>query len=166
MSEEFVAVARPRPILGYQAVSQFSQPGNDNDPMQRMDPDSLLTLETHQAVLDKIKEDDNTYATSKSTSQSLLNLSVIQSQISLLVAVIASPLNGWSRALITLLTLSLTLQLVIFVLLVILAKSKTEAIGKFTATGINALVTTLSGVLLMNTSAITAVSKFSNTTLV
>lgn len=151
-------------VLGYQAVSQLSR--ENNDPLQA-DPNGLLTLETHQAILDKVREDDNTYATSKSTSQNLLNLSVIQSQISLLVSVIAGPINGWAKTLITLLSLSLSLQLVIFVLLVILAKSKVEAIGKFTATGINALVTSLSGVLLMTTSAITAVSKFlpNNTTL-
>lgn len=148
-------------VLGYQAVANFS--AETNDPVQAGDPNSLLTLETHQAVLNKVRDSDNTYATSKSTSQSLLNLSVIQSQISLLVTVIAGPINGWAQSLITLLTLSLTLQLVIFVLLVILAKSKIEKIGKYTATGINALVTTLSGILLMTTSAITAVSKFAPT---
>jgi hypothetical protein len=146
-----------QPVLSYQDVSRLSETSD-------IENNSLLTLETHLSVISKIKDNDNNYATSKSTSQSLLNLSVVQSQISLLVNVIAGPLNGWAKSLVTLLSLSLILQLIIFVLLIILAKTKEEKIGtKFTATGINAFVTALSGVLLMTTSAITAVSKFSPT---
>lgn len=146
-------------VLGYQAVSQISRDGGPN-----ANDGSLLTLETHQAIVSKIKDDDNNYATSKSYSQNMLNISVVQSQVTLLVSVIAGPLNGWAKALVSLLSLSLFLQLIIFFLLIILAKTKEEKIGtKFTTTGINAFVTALSGALLMTTTGITAVSKFTPT---
>ena len=145
-------------ILGYQAVSDLSRDGASN---LNSNEGSLLTLETHRAIISKIKDDDNNYATSKSNSQNLLNLSVVQSQISLLVSVVSGPLTGWGKALISLISMALFLQLIIFFLLIILAKTKEEKIGtKFTATGINAFVTALSGVLLMTTTGITAVNRF------
>lgn len=120
----------------------------------------LVPLDIHKAVIDKIQNDANTYATSKSTSQTMLNISVIQTQIFQLVNTIQGGMNVWNIILIVLLSNSLILEFIIFVLLVLLAKSKTEQITKYcTATPLNSLVTTLSGLLLIITTTITIISK-------
>lgn len=128
----------------------------------------LVSLDIHQAVIDKIQNDANTYSTSKSTSQSLLNITVIQSQIFHLVSIIQNGnMNNWNIILIVLLSNSLILEFIIFVLLVLLAKSKTEQVTKYcTATPMNSWVTTLSGLLLIMTTAITIISKSTEVTLI
>lgn len=122
-----------------------------------------------QAKFQQNEADWNSYATSKSVSQTFLNTTSITSQISLLVILLASVdetgknLNGFQIALVVLISLSLALQFLIFVFLVILAKSKEEKIGRScTATGMNSLVTSLTGLLLIISSAITAVSLKAN----
>jgi len=116
-------------------------------------------------LLEKKESDFNNYATSKSVSQEFLNTSSIQAQIAMLVGLFASrthsetPLNGFEIALIVLIGVSLLLQFVIFVLLVVLAKSTTEKVSRnCTATNINNTVTSLSGLGLIVNLIISVVS--------
>lgn len=138
------------------------QGARDTIPLVEQDERVLVPLDVHQAVIEKIQNDDNLYATSKSNSQNMLNISVIQTQILQLVNVSKRLISGWEAALISMLSLSLSLQFTIFVLLVLLAQSKTEQVTKYCmATGMNSLVTSLSGLLLIITSAITILSTIS-----
>lgn len=147
-------------ILTYKEVMNHHNPKIKNRDLNEND-DKVVPLDIHHAVIDQIKNDANTYATSKSNSQNLLNISVVQSQILLLVNVLQlNRINAWGAVLITLIANALILEFIIFVLLVLLAKSKTEQVTKYCmATGMNSLVTTLSGLLLIITSGITIVSK-------
>jgi hypothetical protein len=113
--------------------------------------------------------DFNAYATSKSYSQSHLNLSTIGLQISVLVDVFSSGnLNGYKIALIVLTLLALLLQFLIFALLAVLAAAKTNSISKHvgkhncscTAVGINSAVTTMTGLLLITTLATTTINSY------
>jgi hypothetical protein len=91
---------------------------------------------------------------SKSVSQNMLNISTIQGLLVILINMFyihGSHLNGFQIGLIVLIAMSLALQFIIFVLLVVLAKS-TEANEKIT--NMNTAVTSLSGLLLIITSAI------------
>ena len=127
----------------------------------------VIPVEIHKAVVEKIQTDDNIYATTKSTSQGYLNTTIFQSQIFQLVSIIQyTLLRGWDIALIVFICLSLCLQFVIFVLIVLLAKSKTEQVTKnCTATAINNLVTSLTGVLLIITISISAMTKIAGPSL-
>lgn len=128
----------------------------------------VVPLDIYKAAIDKIQNDANMYATSKSTSQSMLNITVIQSQIFHLVNILQDGnINTWNIVLLVLLSNSLVLEFIIFVLLVLLAKSKTEQVTKYcTATPMNSWVTTLSGLLLILTTAITIISKSTEATLI
>jgi hypothetical protein len=91
---------------------------------------------------------------SKSVSQNMLNISTIQGLLVILINMFyihGSHLNGFQIGLIVLIAMSLALQFIIFVLLVVLAKS-TETNEKIT--NMNTAVTSLSGLLLIITSAI------------
>ena len=111
-----------------------------------------------------LKEQDfNTYATSKSVSQNLLNMTSISNLITLLVLLFSSvdggKLTGFQITLIVLISLSLSLQFIIFILLVVLANAKTERVTRScTATSLNNTVTSLTGLLLIISTGITAVS--------
>lgn len=105
----------------------------------------------------KQEGDFDHYATSKSVSQTMLNTATLQAQILILVNTLSQDaLSGQQVALVVMIALSMTLELVIFVLLVCLAKTKVVSgkIGRFSTTGTNSLVTALTGLLLMITSAI------------
>ena len=115
------------------------------------------------------------YATSKSVSQTMLNTTSIQTQIVILVSIFSggvASLSGSQISLVVLISISLSLQFIIFVLLVVLAKSRsvTDSLGSFSIESINATVTSLSGLLLIVTSAISVLAissttnKTSNTT--
>ncbi len=107
-------------------------------------------------------QDTNTYASHKSVSQNLLNTSVIQGNIGLLVFVYANDKddNGFGKALITLISISLALQFIIFILLTILfhVRQNYQMHRNITAVGMNSVVTALSGITLVVNIAITAVS--------
>jgi hypothetical protein len=109
-----------------------------------------------------IDQDANTYASHKSVSQSLLNTSVIQGNIGLLVYVYANDKDGdgFGNALVILISVSLALQFIIFILLTILfhVRQTHQVSHNITATGLNSTVTALSGVVLVVNMAITAVS--------
>ena len=109
-----------------------------------------------------VSQDANTYASNKSVSQNLLNISTIQGNIGLLVAVYANDRDdeGFGKATIVLISISLAFQFVIFVLLTILlhVKQNYQMHRKITAVGMNSLVTALSGLTLVINIAITAVS--------
>jgi hypothetical protein len=106
--------------------------------------------------------DFNAYATSKSVSQNFLNTTSIASQITLLVLLFAASdgdLTGFQVTLVILIVMSLSLQFTMFVLLVVLAQAKDEKIGRScTATRLNTWVTSLSGLLMIISTAITAVT--------
>ena len=108
------------------------------------------------------EQDVNVYASHKSVSQSLLNTSVIQGNIGLMVFVYANDRDdeGFGKALITLIIVSLTLQFIIFILLTILfhVRQNYQMHRNITAIGMNSVVTALSGVVLVVNIAITAVS--------
>ena len=127
-----------------------------------------MLLEKDQIIQQKetelIEKDHewNSYATSKSVSQEFLNVTSIGSQITLLVMLFATTggdLTGFQISLVVLIASSLSLQFVIFVLLVVLVQAKKEEIGRScTATSINGVVTSLTGLLMIISVAITAVS--------
>jgi threonine/homoserine/homoserine lactone efflux protein len=127
---------------------------------------SLVYTESELQDILKIKDQDNNdYATKKSVSQNQLNVSGIMYLISLFLAVFSSgeELNAFQIALIVLICVSISLQFCIFTLVTILANSKTEQLStrcSCTATGVNNLVTTFSGLLLIITTAITSVSTY------
>lgn len=127
---------------------------------------ALLTRETHDADLEMQAQIFDHYATSKSTSQGLLNVTAIQGLITNLINIFAlGRFGGFQVALIVLIGLSMTLQFVIFTLLVVLSKSRTEQIGtSCTATSINSTVTSLSGLLLIVSSAVSALTIYVSTT--
>lgn len=139
-----------------------------------MEERGLVTpVYTESQLQDKLKiadQDNNDYATKKSVSQNHLNLSGVMYLISLFLAVFSEgrdPATGQYRpaqiALIVLISLSITLQFVIFTLVTILANSKTEQLStrcRCSATSVNNLVTSLSGMLLIVTAAITSVSGY------
>jgi hypothetical protein len=113
--------------------------------------------------------DWNSYTTTKSYSQTHLNLATIGLQISTLVSALAIHKGSSSpflTALIVLISTSLALQVLIFALVAILAAAKSNNISKAgfncTAVAINSLVTTLSAILLIITTAISTVSAYTN----
>ena len=113
--------------------------------------------------------DSNSYATTKTYGQGHLNISAIQLQISMLLFVSATPgpLDKYQITLVVLICIAMTVEFAIFVLLTILANAKTDKIGNrgCTATSINSLVTSMTGFLLMLTTAITSVSVYAKVTL-
>ena len=118
--------------------------------------------DVEQNVEQDVEQDTNIYASHKSVSQNLLNTSVIQGNIGLLVFVYANDRDdeGFGKAMIILISISLALQFVIFILLTILlhVKQNYQVHRKITAVGINSIVTALSGITLVINIAITAVS--------
>ena len=105
-------------------------------------------------ILEKTTKFDH-YATSKSVSQTMLDMSAIQSLLVILIKTFKTSLSGYEIATIVFCCVALVLQFIIFVLLVVLAKSRKEQISKTcTTTSINTLVTSLSGLLVIVTSAI------------
>lgn len=112
--------------------------------------------------------DSNSYATTKTYGQGHLNISAIQLQISMLLFVSATPgpLDKYQITLVVLICIAMTVEFAIFVLLIILANAKTDKIGRgCTATSINSLVTSMTGFLLLLTTAITSVSVYAKVTL-
>lgn len=103
----------------------------------------------HDLEIERINNEHNNYTTSKSVSQNLINTSLIISLINTVVVVIKSGnLNGYKITLIVCIALSVSIQILMFILLVVLAKATQEKIGRScTATQINVWVTILSGIL-------------------
>ena len=108
------------------------------------------------------EQDVNMYSSHKSVSQSLLNTTSIQGNIGLIVFVYASDRDdeGFGKALIALIGVSLALQFIIFILLTILfhVRQNYQVHRNITAVGMNSAVTALSGVVLVVNIAITTVS--------
>ena len=103
----------------------------------------------------------NRYASQKSVSQNLLNTSIIQSHIGLLVFVYSDggDLSGFEATTVVLVVLSIILQSTTPFMLTWLFYIRPGYQWKcFTAEVVNGLVTALSGVALMLNIAITAVS--------
>lgn len=114
-------------------------------------------------IQDKEKDSDS-YATKKSVGQGNLNTAGIQTIIALLIPVLVSPapLTNLQISFVVLIGLSLSLQFTIFVMVIVLANSKTEQISRgCTATSLNNLVTSLTGLLVIITTAITIMSGYS-----
>lgn len=132
------------------------------DRLDRLERGELIPVDQHKAEIKELDSTFNTYATSKSVSQMSLNTSSIQSLIYIFVLLLSTPggiLTGFQIALLIFIPTSLILQFVIFVLLIILAKSSSEQITKnCTATSMNSTVTALSGLLVIVTAAITIIS--------
>lgn len=108
------------------------------------------------------KEKTNTYASQKSVSQNLLNTSIIQSHIGLLIYVFSTSQEntGFGQALIALIVCSLILQLTIFLLLTFLlfVRQDFKKWSFLKATYVNAVVTAFSGIALIINIAITTLS--------
>ena len=106
--------------------------------------------------------DVNTYASHKTVSQGLLNTSVIQSNIGLLVSLYANDKENaqFGTVLIVLIIISFVLQFVIFILLTVLlhVKQNHKIHRNITAVGMNSLVTALSASILVVNMAITVVA--------
>lgn len=122
----------------------------------------LVTREEADAAQKAKDTAFDAYATSKSVSQNLLNTASIQFLIVIVVSLLKrDPLRlvALDVALLVLISLSLVLQFTIFVLVVVLAQAREEQVtAACTATNLNSLVTTLSGALLIVTSAISVVT--------
>ncbi len=103
----------------------------------------------HELEIERINNEHNNYTTSKSVSQNLINTSLIISLINTVVVVIkAGDLNGYKITLMVCIAASISIQIIMFALLVILAKATQEKIGRTcSATKINVWVTILSGIL-------------------
>lgn len=121
-----------------------------------------------QLLLDMERSNSNTYATKKSVQAGLLNTSVIQSQIGILVNIFYlkphdMALGGFAISTIVLIGVSICLQLLLYCLITLLMKSTTEQVTKhFTATTINDIVTFLTGLSLILNIAITYTSSYVN----
>lgn len=135
----------------------------------------LITREDAEAAQKNKDHNFDSYATSKSVSQNLLNTASIQYLIVIVFSILTrgTALTRLDVALLCLISLSLSLQFSIFVFLVVLAQSRTETLScGCTATSLNSAVTCLSGLLLIVTSAIsvstigTAITNGSNATTV
>jgi len=149
----------------------------ENIPLGNVQKRDLITRFEHDLDLDKKQNDFDHYSTSKSVSQNMLNISTIQGLISTMVNTFAIygevGLNGFQIALLVLIGVSVVLQFVIFVLLVVLAKSRKEKVNlkrgqKECATStadLNSTVTSLTGLLLIITSAIAILSIYSTSTI-
>lgn len=135
--------------------------------MQR-DITPIYTETELKARLEAQALDNNDYATKKSVAQNHLNISGIMQLISLFLAVFSNgyPLKAAQITLIVLICLSISLQFTIFVLVTVLANSKTEQLSTnrkcqgCTATSVNNLVTSLSGLLMIITAGVTSVSTY------
>ena len=104
--------------------------------------------QNRELELERINNKNNTYATNKSVSQISLNTESIIFIIGIMITVFnAGKLDGFSIALITCICGSIVIKIAVFSLLVILAKSSEEQIGRYTATSLNNLVTVLSAIL-------------------
>ena len=129
----------------------------------KIDESGELTFQGQNQLLLQIERDKfNTYATSKSVSQNLLNTALITQYVGIVINRFTLRKNsdaftGFQIALLTFICLSFILQFLVFTLLVILSKATTEKVGKScTTTGINALVTSLTGLSTIITIVITA----------
>ena len=139
-----------------------------------MVPDHVAPRDHDHSICERAleihKQDSNAYATTKTYGQGHLNISAIQLQISMLlfVSTTVGKLDGYQITLVVLICVALTTEFIIFVILAILAKSTTDKIGKgscpTTATSLNALVTSMTGFLLILTTAITSVSVYAKVT--
>lgn len=123
-----------------------------------------LLLQQKDAEIQRKDNDWNTYSTKKSYGEGYLNTDSVVINITLLVSVfwtnwIASDnLNSFQIALVILLIMSLCLRLLLYVFLSMLANSKSEQMTTwFTTTGLNNFVTSLAGILVFVTAAVSAV---------
>ena len=112
------------------------------------DDRGVISVTKHNSVLQQKESDFNQYATNKSYSQTLLNFSTFQQQIGLIISMFVGNEIGISPLKIVFITfvgLCIIIEAVMFILMSILAKSKTEQCTKnCTATSINNMVTILS----------------------
>lgn len=138
--------------------------GHHEEERRSLHDRGLVTRGEMESVLTEKENAFDHYATSKSVSQNMLNMSAIQSLLVILVSVFkngAAVLNSYQIALVVLITVSLLIQFTVFVLLVILAKTHTQQVGaseNCTTTALNSTVTSLSGLLLIVSSAISTVA--------
>lgn len=139
----------------------------ENDPTRarNLSRELVYTEGEVQAKLAEKDSDNNDYSTKKSVAQNHLNVSGIQLLISIILSVFSNgDMNGYRISLIVLCCISINLQIFIFILVTYLASSKTEdmrlCILKTTATSLNNLVTSLSGILLIVTCSITLVATY------
>lgn len=149
---------------------QTPQPHSEENiiPISYQDVPQMLTRETHQrevqVQLEQQADKFNTYATQKSVSQNLLNTALITQYIGMLVHIFtlfsSGNFNGFAVALLVFLFGSIVFQIVIFVLLVILAKTtRDNPNDRCSATSINIWVTALSGISVIVTITITSLSQ-------
>ena len=106
-------------------------------------------------------EEFNKYASHKTVSQNLLNTSIIQSHIGMLVFILAEAdeLKGFEYTAISLITVSVIMQIVIFFALTWLNYRRQDYTSRIlSAVGMNVFVTCMSGVTLIVNIAITAVT--------
>lgn len=116
--------------------------------MEEAPADRRIEIE-RQLEIERLNNDHNNYSTSKSISQNLINTAYILILINTMITTIGiRTMNGYAIALIVIICISIFIQILMFILLVILAKTTTEKIGRTcTATKLNVWVTILSGIL-------------------
>lgn len=109
---------------------------------------SVMSINEHELVMKQKESDFNQYATTKSYSQELLNFSTFQQQIGFIISMFIGKTTGVSAieiVFIVFVGLSILIEVILFVLMSMLAKAKTEqCTKKYTATTINNIVTILS----------------------
>jgi hypothetical protein len=117
--------------------------------------------------IEKLNNAHNNYATSKSNSQNFINTGLVISLANTLINIVAySSMNGWNIATIVFISASISIQIVMGSLLVVLSKATTEKIPccfdrSCTATRINSWVTILSMLLPIISAVITALDRVS-----
>lgn len=115
---------------------------NNND-----DERGVISISKHNMLLKDKESDFNTYATNKSVSQSVLNFSTFQQQIAFIISLFVgknTPISGLEITFIVFVGISIVIEIIMFILISLLAKTKTEqCTKKYTATSINNGVTIL-----------------------
>lgn len=112
------------------------------------DDRGTIPVSMHNLLLQQKDSTFNAYATNKSYSQELLNASTFQQQIGFIIGMFVGKSEGLSTIeiiFIASVALSIVIEVVLFALMGMLARSIKEKIGKScTATAINNVVTMLS----------------------
>jgi len=136
----------------------------------------LTRKELIDIKLERQKDKFNTYASHKSVSQELLNTSIIQGQIGLIIGLFVLKasattaegkiLNAFEIALLVLIAVSLLIRFTMFVLIIIMLRTSRTQVSKkvttCTVTEINNTVMSLSGLTLILDIAITTIAVQSN----
>lgn len=107
------------------------------------------------------REKSNAYSSTKSVGQEFLNMSIIIGHVQTIISLVAqqTPLTSLQIALIVLICVVLSLQVILTILVALLYKTSGEQVaGNLTATGVNFFVTFLTMISLVCNASITIIA--------